>query len=163
MYPMLAGVPSITPSARSTSAEPAVRAGRTTTSTPSSSSVPAPLATASNISCNAGDGVWCTISSIGMMAELRPWPSHPSEAAMTLIVVSGAPGTGKSTVAGVLATEFGLPLLSLDEIKEALADVLGTGGEDWSNQVGDAAAEIVFRLWASFPGAVARGWWGRGR
>jgi predicted kinase len=78
---------------------------------------------------------------------------------MTLIVVSGAPGTGKSTVAGALARSFGLPLLSLDEIKEALADVLGTGGEDWSNQVGDAAAEVVFRLSASFPGAVAEGWW----
>jgi predicted kinase len=98
-----------------------------------------------------------------MMAELRPWPAHPSEAAMTLIVVSGAPGTGKSTVAAAVATEFGLPLLSLDEIKEALADVLGTGGEDWSNQVGDAAAEVVFRLCAAFPDAVAEGWWRRAR
>ena len=75
----------------------------------------------------------------------------------------GAPGTGKSTVAGALAGSFGLPLLSLDMIKETLADVLGTGGEDWSDQVGDAAAEVVFRLCASFPGAVAEGWWRRAR
>ena len=47
-------------------------------------------------------------------------------------------------------------MLSLDPIKEALADVLGLGGEDWSNQVGDAAAEVVFRLAAAFPDAVAR-------
>lgn len=78
---------------------------------------------------------------------------------MTLIVVSGAPGTGKSTVAAALAAYFGRPLFALDMIKEGLADVLGTGGEDWSDRVGDAAAEIVFRMAAQFPEAVAEGWW----
>ncbi len=78
---------------------------------------------------------------------------------MTLIVVSGAPGTGKSTVAAALAADLGWPLLALDTIKEALADVLGLGDEDWSYRVGDAAAEIVFRLSAQFPDAVAEGWW----
>ncbi len=47
---------------------------------------------------------------------------------MTLIVVSGAPGTGKSTIAAAVAAHLGWPLLSLDTIKEALADVLGLGG-----------------------------------
>jgi hypothetical protein len=60
---------------------------------------------------------------------------------VTLIVVSGAPGTGKSTIAAALGAALRFPVLSLDPIKEALADVLGLGGEDWSNQVGDAAAE----------------------
>ncbi len=78
---------------------------------------------------------------------------------MTVIVVSGAPGTGKSTVAAALADHFGWPLLCLDMLKEALADVLGCGDEDWSDRVGDAAAEIVFRLSAQFPAAVAEGWW----
>jgi predicted kinase len=68
---------------------------------------------------------------------------------VTLIVVSGAPGTGKSTIAAALGAALRFPVLSLDPIKEALADVLGLGGEDWSNQVGDAA----------FPDAVAEGWW----
>jgi hypothetical protein len=72
---------------------------------------------------------------------------------VTLIVVSGAPGTGKSTTAAALGAALRFPVLSLDPIKEALADVLGLGGEDWSNQVGDAAAEVVFRL-AAFPDAV---------
>ena len=76
-----------------------------------------------------------------------------------LIVVSGAPGTGKSTIAAALGAALRFPVLSLDPIKEALADVLGLGGEDWSNQVGDAAAEVVFRLAATFPDAVAEGWW----
>ncbi len=78
---------------------------------------------------------------------------------MTLIVVSGAPGTGKSTVAAALAADLRWPLLALDTVKEALADVLGLGGEDWSDRVGDAAAEVVFRLAAAFPDAVAEGWW----
>jgi predicted kinase len=78
---------------------------------------------------------------------------------LTLIVVSGAPGTGKSTIARELGAALRLPVLSLDPIKEALADVLGLGDEDWSNRVGDAAAEVVFRLAADFPDAVAEGWW----
>jgi predicted kinase len=78
---------------------------------------------------------------------------------LTLIVVSGAPGTGKSTIARELGVALRLPVLSLDPIKEALADVLGLGDEDWSNRVGDAAAEVVFRLAAQFPDAVAEGWW----
>jgi predicted kinase len=78
---------------------------------------------------------------------------------LTLIVVSGAPGTGKSTIAGALGDELRFAVLSLDPIKEALADVLGLGDEDWSNRVGDAAAEVVFRLSAAFPDAVAEGWW----
>lgn len=75
------------------------------------------------------------------------------------VVVSGAPGTGKSTVAELLADQFRLPLLSLDTIKEALGDTLGLGDEAWSTRVGDAAAEVLFRLARSFPGVIAEGWW----
>jgi predicted kinase len=78
---------------------------------------------------------------------------------LTLIVVSGAPGTGKSTIARELGTGLRMAVLSLDPIKEALADVLGLGDEDWSNRVGDAAAEVVFRLAADFPDVLAEGWW----
>jgi predicted kinase len=78
---------------------------------------------------------------------------------MTLVVVSGAPGTGKSTVGAAVASTLRWPLLSLDPVKEALADVLGLGDEDWSDRVGDAAAEVIFQLSAEFPDAVAEGWW----
>lgn len=73
--------------------------------------------------------------------------------------MSGAPGTGKSTLGTFLAASLGFPFLSLDVIKEALADQLGTGDEAHSDLVGDTAAEIVFRLSASFPAAVVEGWW----
>jgi predicted kinase len=78
---------------------------------------------------------------------------------MTVLVVSGAPGTGKSTVATALADSLRWPVLALDTIKEALADVLGLGEEGWSDRIGDAAAEIVFRLSAQFPEVIAEGWW----
>ena len=78
---------------------------------------------------------------------------------LTLIVVSGAPGTGKSTIARAVGAAARFGVLSLDPVKEALADVLGLGDEDWSNRLGDAAAEVVFRLAADFPDAVAEGWW----
>jgi predicted kinase len=78
---------------------------------------------------------------------------------LTLILVSGAPGTGKSTVARELGSGLRFCVLSLDPIKETLADILGLGEEDWSNRVGDAAAEVVFRLASGFPDAIAEGWW----
>src|SRR3954469_20175852 len=69
---MLAGVPSRIASAASTSAGPADRAGRRTTSTPVISGSVAPRSTASNISAMAGDGVWCTISRVTTAVTLPP-------------------------------------------------------------------------------------------
>ena len=59
------------------------------------------------------------------------------------MVVSGAPGTGKSSVVAGLVQSLGRPLLSLDVVNEALADSLGFGDEHWSNKLGDAAAEVI--------------------
>lgn len=42
-----------------------------------------------------------------------------------LVIVSGAPGAGKSTLAAPLAIALGLPLLAKDTIKEAVRDALG--------------------------------------
>lgn len=79
------------------------------------------------------------------------------------LVVSGAPATGKSTVSHVLGRAFATPVLSLDAIKETLADSLGLGDESWSDVLGDAAAEVVFRLALTSPGSIAEGWWRRKR
>jgi predicted kinase len=73
------------------------------------------------------------------------------------VVVSGAPGAGKSTIAGPLAQELGFPLLSKDAIKEALFDSLGHTCHDElasSRQLGAAAMELLWRLAGRCPTVV---------
>ena len=61
-----------------------------------------------------------------------------------LVVVTGAPGVGKTTLARALAAELQLPLLAKDDVKETLFDTLGTGDRDWSRRLGRATYEILF-------------------
>ena len=74
-----------------------------------------------------------------------------------MIIVSGAPGAGKSTLAGPLAAELGFPLLSKDVIKETLFDQLGHVADDErrsSQQLGGAAMELLWRLASACPAVV---------
>ncbi len=61
-----------------------------------------------------------------------------------LVVVTGAPGAGKTTVARALAAELRLPLLAKDDVKEALFDALGTGDREWSRRLGRATYDVLF-------------------
>lgn len=72
-------------------------------------------------------------------------------------MVSGAPGAGKSTLAGPLAGALGFPLLCKDVIKETLFDQLGHIAEDErrsSQQLGGASMELLWRLAGSCPSVV---------
>jgi predicted kinase len=76
------------------------------------------------------------------------------------VLVAGWPGSGKTTLAAELATELGLPLLSKDEIKEALMDGLGRPGTvAESRQLGRAAVLAMLRVAARCPGAVLDSTW----
>lgn len=55
-----------------------------------------------------------------------------------LIVVTGPPAAGKTTVARGLAVRLRLPLIAKDTIKEALFDGLGAGDLAWSQRLGQA-------------------------
>jgi predicted kinase len=54
------------------------------------------------------------------------------------------PAAGKTTIARALATELKLPLVTKDDVKESLFDVLGTGDSDWSRRLGRATYEVMF-------------------
>jgi predicted kinase len=73
-----------------------------------------------------------------------------------VVLVSGAPGAGKSTLAGPLAAELGFALLAKDRIKETLAEVLGDGAGElaWSTRLGAASMELLWALAADAPAAV---------
>jgi predicted kinase len=63
-----------------------------------------------------------------------------------LVIVGGAPATGKTTLALVLGTSLGVPVLTKDHIKEALAEPFPTGDRDWSRKLGLAAYSVLFAV-----------------
>ena len=75
------------------------------------------------------------------------------------IVMSGLPGSGKTTVGRRLAQGFGLPMLDKDDILEALFDSLGIGDAEWRNRLSRAADEVLRRLADQTSGAVLTSFW----
>lgn len=63
-----------------------------------------------------------------------------------LIVVCGAPASGKTTLARRLAQDLQLPLLEKDVIKEALAETLETPDRKASREIGAASMSVMFAL-----------------
>jgi predicted kinase len=63
-----------------------------------------------------------------------------------VVVVTGPPASGKSTLADAVAKELSAPLLAKDPIKEVLFDGLGTGDAAWSRKLGIATYGILYLM-----------------
>lgn len=63
-----------------------------------------------------------------------------------LLIVSGLPCAGKTTIAEKLAFDLKLPLFTKDSIKELLFDALGWKDRDWSRQLSHASVELLLHF-----------------
>jgi len=63
-----------------------------------------------------------------------------------LILVTGLPAAGKSTLARELARLLRAPLIGKDMIKEPLFEVLGTGDSGFSRQLSTASFAVLFAV-----------------
>ena len=74
--------------------------------------------------------------------------------AAAVILIAGAPASGKTTLARSLGARLNLPILSKDNIKETLFDALPVNGE-WSRPLGRASYRLLLRLIAEFTRGTA--------
>ena len=66
-----------------------------------------------------------------------------------VLIITGAPASGKSTLGRQLAQALGLPYLAKDLFKETLFDSLGWEDRAWSRRLGGASMELLFRTAAA--------------
>ncbi len=81
------------------------------------------------------------------------------ESERIVVVVTGLPGSGKTTLSRRLSGALKLPLLSKDLIKESLFDVMGVNDRAWSLHLGAAAMEVLWSVLGECPGGAVVDLW----
>jgi len=66
-----------------------------------------------------------------------------------LIIITGYPATGKTTLSRALADSLLLPLLSKDTFKELMFDGLGWSDREWSRRIGSTAISLLYHTAAT--------------
>jgi predicted kinase len=81
------------------------------------------------------------------LATLAPAPG--THTGPCVLLVTGAPASGKSTLGRRLAKDLGLPYISKDLFKETLFDTLGWDDRAWSRRAGLASTQLLYRTAAA--------------
>lgn len=84
--------------------------------------------------CPDNTGSAKNVTSFTLMGVIHP----------TIIIVTGRPAAGKSTLAKWLSRELKLPLVSKDSIREELFDRLGWKDRKWAQKLGKASVDMMF-------------------
>jgi predicted kinase len=67
-----------------------------------------------------------------------------SEQKPQLLIITGRPAAGKSTLSKWLSKELGIPFVSKDNVREVLFSVLGWKDRKWAQLLGRASIDIMF-------------------
>jgi glucokinase len=68
---------------------------------------------------------------------------HP---ATRIVVVTGPPASGKTTLALAVSERLGIPLIAKDGIKERLYAAFGSGDREWSRWLGRATYPLIYHF-----------------
>jgi predicted kinase len=79
--------------------------------------------------------------------------------ARVLVVVSGLPASGKTTVGRLLSERLSMPLIDKDAILEAMFDSLGCQDRDERSRLSRASDEVLYTVAETSPAAILVNWW----
>ncbi|PUA81890.1 AAA family ATPase [Nocardioides currus] len=79
--------------------------------------------------------------------------------ARLVVVVSGLPASGKTTVGALLSERLSMAMIDKDAILESLFDTLGSPDQEVRTRLSRASDEVLYRLAENSHEAILVNWW----